>query len=182
MTLRQPSMKQPEIFKPLLASILLALLIVGAAPFFTTSNSRVYATTCNDSKDNDGDGKIDYYGTATAEPDPSCLTVESEELKDDVKSTIIPCTDKCGLSDVFKLINNIISFVIKTLLLPVIVLMIMYTGFQYLLARGNPGQHAKLLSLIKHIIGGVVLILCAWLIVRVIMTTLGYSDGLLFFE
>ncbi len=50
------------------------------------------------------------------------------------------------------------------------------------MARRSPRHHAKLLSLIKHIIGGVALILCAWLIVRVIMTTLGYSEGLLFFE
>ncbi|HEY0979917.1 MAG TPA: pilin [Candidatus Paceibacterota bacterium] len=176
-------MKQREIYKPLLASILLAFVIVGATPFLNVIATPVFAVgNCADGIDNDGDGRIDLYGTASAEPDPSCLTAESTETKDDVKSTIIPCTDKCGLGDVFKLINNIISFVITTLLLPVIVLMIMYTGFQYLMARGNPGQHAKLLSLIKHIIGGVVLILCAWLIVRVLMTTLGYSDGLLFFD
>lgn len=175
-------MKQREIYKPLLASILLALVIVGAAPFWAQTQALAQSTTCTDGRDNDEDGKIDYYGTATAEPDPACLTAKSEETADDVKSTIIPCTDKCGLSDVFELINNIISFIITTLLLPVIVLMIMYVGFQYLMARGKPGQHAKLLSLIKHIVGGLALILCAWLIVRVIMTTLGYSEGLLFFD
>lgn len=175
-------MKQREIFKPLLSSILLAFIVVGATPFLNSTASRVHATTCTDGVDNDEDGRIDYYGTPTAEPDPSCVTKDNEEVRDDVKSTIIPCTDKCTFRDVFLLLNKIIDFIIKTLLMPVIVLMIMYTGFQYLMARGNPGQHAKLLSLIKHIIGGVVLILCAWLIVRVLMTMLGYSDGLLFFQ
>lgn len=175
-------MKQLEIFKPLLASIVLTFVIVGTIPFSAPTPALAQSTTCTDGIDNDRDGKIDYYGTTTAEPDPACLTAKSEETADSVNSKIIPCTDKCGLSDVFKLINNIITFIITTLLLPVIVLMIMYTGFQYLMARGNPGQHAKLLSLIKHIVGGLALILCAWLIVRVIMTTLGYSEGLLFFE
>lgn len=175
-------MKQREIFKPLFASIVFALIVGGAIPYFGTTAVTVHATTCTDGVDNDEDGRIDYYGTTMAEPDPACVTKDSEEIKDDVKSTIIPCTDKCTFRDVFLLLNNIIDFIIKTLLMPVIVLMIMYTGFQYLMARGNPGQHAKLLSLIKHIIGGIVLILCAWLIVRVLMTTLGYSDGLLFFQ
>lgn len=148
---------------------------------------------CNDGKDNqigdgkdygygknNGDRKADHYGFDTlsadgiidVEPDPSCFSdTATIETGDDVVSSIIPCTDKCTLTDVFRLLNNVIAFFFKVLLIPIFVLMLMYAGWQYLSAEGNPGKIANLKKMIGHFVGGVILILCSWLIVRTIMTT-----------
>lgn len=120
---------------------------------------------------NNGDGIIDI------EPDPSCFSeTATVEKGDDVVSTIIPCTDKCGFSDVFRLLNNIIKFFFTTLLIPIFIFILMYAGFQYITAQGNPSKIADLKKMLLNFLKGILLILCSWLIVRTIMTTLLNDD------
>jgi hypothetical protein len=142
--------------------------------------------TCNDGIDNDGDERADYrgvtIGTTTLPKDPSCITKDSNEEPEETGTGLVPCYNKCDLNDVFRLLNNIISFLIKVILFPVIIFMFIYTGFKYITAMGNPTKTAKLKSLIFHVIGGLIIILCAWLLVRTIMLVLGYTDSLLFFN
>lgn len=156
------------------------------------------ANQCNDSRDNqigdgkdygygvgNGDHKADHYGVDTVlsngkgdgiidiEPDPSCFSEAAVvEKGDDVVSNIIPCTDKCTFSDVFRLLNNIIKFFFTTLLIPIFIIMLMYAGYQYITAQGNPSKVANLKKMLGNFAKGLLLILCAWLIVRTIMTTL----------
>lgn len=123
---------------------------------------------------NNGDGKLDF------EPDPSCFSpTQTEEKADDVARgadgmplSVIPCTDKCTFGDVFRLLNNLLTFFITKLLIPIFVTIIMYAGFKYITAEGNPSKIANLKKMIANIVLGIVLILCSWLIVRTIMTTL----------
>lgn len=157
-----------------------------------TSTPATGSNQCNDGQDNDKDGKADQYGVDTStpedgiidlEPDPSCFSsTATTEVADDVSSTIIPCTDKCTFGDVFKLLNNIFKFFFKVLLLPLFIIMIMYAGFSYLGAQFNGMKKVELKSLFTHMIGGILLILCAWLIVYTILSFLGYTEGLVFFQ
>jgi hypothetical protein len=144
------------------------------------------ASTCNDGFDNDGDERADYRGAIiggkTLPPDPSCINKGSNEEAEVTGTGIVPCQNKCDLNDVFRLINNVITFLVKVILFPVIIFMFIYTGFKYVTSQGNPGKAANLKSLIGHIIGGMIIILCAWLLVRTIMLVLGYTDSLLFFD
>ncbi len=171
------------------------ILVVGVSLIFTSVATAQGARTCDAANqckncvDDDRDGKADYDGylggTNYTEPDPSCYTTSARdgfdrngvangvrEQKDDVVSEIIPCTDKCTFSDVFKLLNNILTFFITTLLIPIFIMIVMYAGFKYIAAQGNSGKIANIKSMLMHIVGGIILILCAWLIVRTIMTTL----------
>ncbi len=150
---------------------------------------------CNDGKDwglgfGKGDGKADYYGVDTnndgqldLEPDPACVSANdgSEESDDVAKGSLIPCTNKCTLSDVFKLINGLLSFFIKALLIPIFIILLMYAGFKYITAEGNPAKKADLQKMFGNMVKGLILVLCAWLIVRTILSLLGYTEGLLFF-
>ena len=154
---------------------------------------------CNDGKDNqvgdgvnygygvsNGDHKADHLGVDVIdpvtgkgdgvidmEPDPSCFSPTSTEEKgDDVVSTIIPCTDKCTFTDVFRLLNNFLKFFITVLLIPLFIIIIMYAGFKYITAEGNPSKVANIKKMLWNILIGIIIVLCAWLIVRTIMTTL----------
>ncbi len=148
---------------------------------------------CHDNIDNDKDGKADQYGVdlqkydgkdygfgvnngdgvMDLEPDPSCFSSTAQyEVADDVVSSIIPCTDKCTFSDVFKLINNLIKFFFTKLLIPIFVIILMYAGFKYITAEGNPSKIANLKKILGNIVLGIVIMLCAWLIVRTIMNVL----------
>jgi hypothetical protein len=155
-------------------------------------------TQCNDGIDNQigdgkdygygiskGDHKADHYGVDTVtstgkgdgiidiEPDPSCFSeTATVEKGDDVVSKIIPCTDKCTFTDIFRLLNNGIAFFFTTLLIPLFIIMLMYAGFQYITAEGNPSKVANLKKMLGNFVKGLLLILCSWLIVHTIMTTL----------
>lgn len=95
---------------------------------------------------------------------------------------LIPCDGpECDLNSFFQLLNNLISFFFSTLLLPLFVLMILYLGYSYIAAQGKPGQHAKLGNMAKHMVLGLVLMLCAWVIVRTILVAIGFQDSLGFF-
>ena len=157
-------------------------------PTTPATANKTSTNECNDLIDNDRDGKADHKGVyengiMKYEPDPSCFSPTATiEKPDDVASTIIPCTDKCTFSDVFKLINNLLVFFLKELLIPIFIILIMYAGFKYITAQGNPSKKADLKKLFGNMILGLVLILCSWLIVHTILVALGYTEGLLFFD
>lgn len=152
----------------------------------SSSAAVVSGDQCHDGIDNDVDGKADQYGVdflnpdtgkgdgvLDLEPDPSCFTsTATSETPDDVQSSIIPCTDKCTFSDSLKLLNNIISFIFKTLLIPVFILIVIYVGFKYITAQGNPAKVVNLKKVLGNVVVGIIILLCAWLIVRTLMTTL----------
>ncbi len=158
----------------------------------SSSASTSTGDQCHDEKDNqigdgrdygygkdNGDHKADHYGVDTdgdnvidVEPDPSCFsTTATQETGDDVVSDIIPCTDKCTFTDVFRLFNNFLKFFFTTLLAPLFVCILIYAGFKYITAQGDPSKIVKIKKMLINIIKGIVLILCAWLIVHTIMTT-----------
>lgn len=184
-------------------AVIACALVVTPLQYSDLSAQNV--TQCNDGKDNqvgdgkdwglgvnNGDGKADYYGVDTTtppdgqldlEPDPACVSVKdpTEDADDVVKGSLIPCTNKCTFSDVFKLINGLLSFFIKTLLIPIFIILLMYAGFKYITAQGNPAKTANLKKMFGNMILGLVLVLCSWLIVHTILSMLGYTEGLSLF-
>jgi hypothetical protein len=130
-----------------------------------------------------GDGKADYYGVDSdkdgkldLEPDPSCIAPEGTEKPDISNSKLISCYNFCTFSDVLKTINNLITFLITRLFVPIVILLFMYAGYQYITAQGNPSKKANLKKLVFNILIGMLLVLCSWLIVKVIMTVLVKDD------
>ncbi len=97
-------------------------------------------------------------------------------------SGLIPCDGaECDLNSFLQLANNVMAFFFRTLLLPIFVVMVMYLGYTYLTANGNPAQHGKVASMAKHMVLGLLLMLCAWVIVRGVLSMIGYQDDLFFF-
>ncbi|MES2224882.1 MAG: hypothetical protein V4478_02750 [Patescibacteria group bacterium] len=97
-------------------------------------------------------------------------------------SGLIPCDGpECDLNSFLQLANNVMAFFFRTLLLPIFVVMVMYLGYSYLTANGNPAQHGKVASMAKHMVLGLLLMLCAWVIVRSVLSMIGYQDDLFFF-
>lgn len=161
---------------------------VGAGGI-TTPNPATGTTgasaTCNDGKDNSDplNGKADYYGVdidndgkLDLEPDPSCISLEGAEGSDEPAGQLLSCYNYCTFSDVLKTINNFITFLITTLFVPTIVLLFMLAGFKYLAAQGNPTKVANLKKMLMNIVIGMILILCSWLIVKVLLTTIVRDD------
>lgn len=149
---------------------------------------------CGDGIDNDGDGTADRCGAYSSDgrylpPDPMCIPTDAktktETPEKSTGSKIIPCSDKCTFKDVFELLNNVISFFFTAILIPIVFIVLIYTGFKYIKAQGKPGMLATLGNTFKNLALGIVIILCAWLVVRTILVMVisgDFGDVLMFFE
>ena len=76
----------------------------------------------------------------------------------------------CDMCDLVGLANNIISFAIY---LAVIVATIMFivAGLKYVTAGGDPSKISSAHKIFRNVFIGLVLVLTAWLIIELIMTT-----------
>lgn len=85
---------------------------------------------------------------------------------------IVPkCADGiCGMCDLIGLVNNIIQFAIY-LAVTVAAIMFIVAGMKYLTAGGSPDKISSAHKIFWNVIIGLVLVLTAWLIIELIMTT-----------
>lgn len=75
-----------------------------------------------------------------------------------------------GNKDIFDLLSDLLE-VIMVFAVPLIVFMIIYAGFLYVTAQGNPGQVGKAHKALLYAVVGGVIILGAWVIIEVIQGT-----------
>lgn len=100
---------------------------------------------------------------------PRCNKGEIDDETGDYKND-------CDFEDVMALVNKFINFLLIKLATPIFAIIIMYVGFTYLTAGGDSGKISKVKGIFQNAILGYVLALAAWLIVKTILTTLGYID------
>lgn len=81
----------------------------------------------------------------------------------------------CGFDQVMELINNIIDFLIKYLATPLAALALCYAGGMLIFSGGSPESRTKAKKIIKNVIIGYIIALAAWLIVKTILSTLGFN-------
>ena len=129
---------------------------------------------------------IDTAGGGTWTPDASSLTPTTTSPATTSSSTgvsfpngLVPaCTPNCGFSDLMTLINNIISFILFVLAVPIAAIMFTYAGFLLITAGGETASaRTKAKNILLHTIGGLVVAVAAWLIIHTILSILGYSGS-----
>lgn len=192
-------MKRLAIYSLLFVSIALFSSIVFYSPIFAQSSKNDYipdicknivsikgAPSCSDGIDNSNppNGKADYYGvdcdkngSLDLEPDPSCKSPLDTEKSDESAGRFLSCYNFCTFSDILKTINNAITFLITDLFVPTLVIIFMLAGAKYILAQGNSAKIANIKKILINIIIGVLLILCSWLIVKVLLVVLVKDDA-----
>jgi len=84
-------------------------------------------------------------------------------------------TEPCDFNYLMTLINNIISFILITLATPIFALIIIYAGWLYLSSGGSSENVSKAKHIFKNALIGYVIALAAWLIVKSILTALGFT-------
>ena len=67
---------------------------------------------------------------------------------------------------------------IITLLYPILVLALVYSGFLFVTAQGNPEQLQKARTVLKWVVVGAVIIFARWLIADIIGTTVNEVRGM----
>ena len=119
---------------------------------------------------------IVWYALASIYLLPALVLAEESDKTDDLgKGTfsLIPCAGPdCGLDDLVLAVQGFIDFLLVYLAPPVVVLLFLYAGWLYLTAGANTGQGGKAKNLIGAVIGGILIMLFAWLIIHFITDSL----------
>jgi len=82
-------------------------------------------------------------------------------------------TKPCQLCHLFVMLDGIIDFVLIDILPWIVILMILIAGVMFYFAGGNPNLLLQAKKLITSVVIGLIIILCAYLIIGTILTILG---------
>ena len=85
------------------------------------------------------------------------------------------CEGAGGWDNLMKLINNIVSFVLFKLAMPIAAIMFAYAGFELLTAGGEVSKMTKAKKIFMNVALGLIFAAAAWLIVNTLLTILGYT-------
>ncbi len=90
--------------------------------------------------------------------------------------SLVPCKGlDCDFNSLMKLANNIIDFLLKRIALPIFALIFAYVGWLYMSSAANPSQRSKAKGILINSVVGFIIAMAAFLIIELILTTLGYE-------
>jgi len=95
---------------------------------------------------------------------------------------LVPCDNSSGNLCDFKafmnLVNIIIKFILFDMVVPIAAIMFAYAGFLLVTAGGEAaGARTKAKSIFTNAVFGLIIAVAAWLIVRIILSILGYNGS-----
>ncbi|MCI5051054.1 MAG: pilin [Candidatus Pacebacteria bacterium] len=82
----------------------------------------------------------------------------------------------CGFSDLIKLVQRGIEYIF-ILVVPIVAITFAYAGYLYLTSGGNSSKRDAAKNAMTKSLIGIVVVMSAWLIVTLILRTLGASDA-----
>lgn len=85
-------------------------------------------------------------------------------------------TKPCTWNDLISLINNVLNFILFKLAIPIGAIMFCYAGFLLITSGGDTEARGTAKKIALGVVKGLVFAAAAWLIVHLILDTLGY-DG-----
>jgi len=92
-------------------------------------------------------------------------------------ASLVPCKDNCGWYELMTLVNNVVTFVLTRLALPIAAIMFAAAGIILLTAGGDTSKVKKAKDLFLGVAIGLVVVAAAWLIVHTISSILGYTGA-----
>ena len=102
------------------------------------------------------------------------------------KLFLVPCghanpqgviTNPCSFKDFMTMINNGITFILKFMVIPIAAIMFAYAGFELVTSGGNTEKKGKAKNIFTNTVFGLVLAAGAWLIIKTILSILGFDGG-----
>ncbi len=117
----------------------------------------------------------------------STTTTTSATSSTDTKTSstsknLIPCgtsvnTKECDFKDLLTLVNNVITFILVDLALPIAALMFAYAGAKLVLSGGSPEARTSAKTIALNTVIGIVLAAGSWIIVKTFLAIMGYQGS-----
>lgn len=88
------------------------------------------------------------------------------------------CSPKCQWNDLLKMVNNIITFVLFYMAVPIAAIMFFYAGILLITSAGESSEaKTKAKSIFFNTVMGLIIALAAWLIIKTLLSILGYNGA-----
>ncbi len=84
-------------------------------------------------------------------------------------------SDPCDFDVLLAFINKMINFLLIKMATPFFALILVYVGWLYLSDMGSAENIKKAKTILKNVVIGYIIALAAWLIVKTILSTLGFD-------
>jgi hypothetical protein len=92
---------------------------------------------------------------------------------------LVPCGEPgnpCQLCHLFKLVNNIINWVLFAFVPIIAPVFIVIGGLYILVARGDPGTYTQGRNVLTATVIGLIIIYTAWVLLSTVLTSLGVAS------
>ena len=109
--------------------------------------------------------------------DKTPLVTDPTTHKQTGGDVINPCDGVNGWKNLMQLVNNVISFVLFRLAVPIAAICFAYAGFMLVTSGGSTEQKSKAKNTFTSVAIGLIFAVAAWLIVHTILSILGYSGS-----
>ena len=87
------------------------------------------------------------------------------------------CGASCRWNDLMALVNNVITFILKDMVVPIAAIMFAYAGILMVSSAGSTESRGKAKKIFSSTASGLILALGAWLIISTILSILGYNGA-----
>lgn len=84
--------------------------------------------------------------------------------------------DPCDFNAFMELINKVISFILFKMAIPIAAIMFAYAGFQLVTSGGSTEKRGIAKTVFTNAFLGLAIAVAAWLIVKTLLSVLGYKD------
>lgn len=152
----------------------LGIFLIGLFVLVTPAISLSYQ--CSDGNDNDNDGKIDFTGFGSSPMDPGCSSsTDDSENGGETATTDLSFKINNPLQHDIDTLPKFINKLVEIFLMigtPIVALMIIYAGFLFVVARGNPEAIEKAKKTLGYTLLGAAILLGAFVISTAIQDTI----------
>lgn len=89
------------------------------------------------------------------------------------------CTEPggCSWNELMVLVDNIITFIIKYMVIPIAAIMFAYAGFELVSSGGSTEKRGIAKKVFTNTVIGLIIVVAAWLIIKTILSILGYQGA-----
>ncbi len=96
----------------------------------------------------------------------------------EIKDGLVPCdnvTKPCDWTQLMYMVNLIIHFILFYMAIPIAAIMFLYAGFELVTSGGSTEKRGTAKKVFTNAVIGLVLAAACWLIIRIILTILGFN-------
>jgi hypothetical protein len=101
------------------------------------------------------------------------------------QASLVPCdgvSTPCNFNTFLTLVNSVIKFVLKDLVLPISAILFVYVGFLLITSGGESSKKTEAKNIFWNLVIGLIITAAAWLIIDLILYLLGYNGAWIGFK